>query len=169
MKTILLLRHGKSDWDAAYVGDHQRPLANRGQKAAARVGMYLSATDQLPERVVCSTSLRTSQTLEIAMEAGEWMDVEVEYDKTVYLASYEQMINCISALPDALDRVMFVGHEPTTSLLAGQLIGGAALRFPTAAVARIDLNIEHWKSCRSGIGTLVWHVIPKHLKKSFRK
>ena len=99
------------------------------------------------------------------MESGDWSAVDVLHDNTVYLASYEQMISNIQALPDEYESVMFVGHEPTTSLLAGQLIGGASIRFPTAAVARIDLNVAHWKSCRGGVGSLVWHIIPKLLKK----
>lgn len=168
MKTILLLRHGKSDWDANYVGDHQRPLSLRGEKAAAKVGRFLAKSSQVPELVLCSTALRTTQTLDYAMSAGEWENVSVVSDNTIYLASYEQLVSCIASVSDEIDRVMLVGHEPTTSLLAGQLIGGASIRFPTAAIARIDLNVEHWKSCRSGIGTLMWHVVPKMLKKGMK-
>ncbi len=168
MKTLLLLRHGKSDWDADYVGDHQRPLMKRGRKASSKVGRFLARTNQLPELVLCSTALRTRETLELAMDAGEWTDIEVNYDNTIYHAGYDQMIRSLAALPDAVDTVMVVGHEPTTSLLAGQLIGGASLNFPTAAVARIELNLEHWKNCRSGVGTLTWHIIPRHLSKGIK-
>ena len=168
MKTLILLRHGKSDWDADYVGDHHRPLAGRGQKAAIKVGRFLARTNQLPELVLCSTALRTRETLELAMDAGEWTDVDVKYDNTIYHAGFEQMLRCLAALPDEVERVMVVGHEPTTSLLAGQLIGGASLDFPTAAVARIDLNLDHWKNTRSGVGTLMWHIIPRHLKKAIK-
>ncbi|GMQ80838.1 MAG: histidine phosphatase family protein [Rhodothermia bacterium] len=168
MKTVILLRHGKSDWDADYVGDHRRPLAGRGQKASIKVGKFLARTNQLPGLVLCSTALRTRETLELAMDAGEWTDVDVKYDNTIYHAGYDQMLRCLAALPDEVDRVMVVGHEPTASLLAGQLIGGASLNFPTAAVARIDLNLEHWKSCRSGVGTLIWLISPRLLKKGIK-
>ena len=168
MKSILLLRHAKSDWDADYVGDHQRPLARRGQKASTRVGKFLARTDQIPELALCSTALRTRETLERAMDAGEWTDVDVRYDNTIYHAGYDQMLTCLRAIPDQFSLAMVVGHEPTTSLLAGQLVGGASIGFSTAAIARIDLNVDHWNSCRSGVGTLVWHVLPKHLKKAFK-
>ncbi len=168
MKTLLLLRHGKSDWEANYVGDHERPLARRGEKAASKVGRFLAGTSQVPELVICSTALRARQTLENAMDAGNWGSIDVVNDKTIYLASYEQLVSCVASIADEYERVMLVGHEPTTSILAGQLIGGASIRFPTAAIARIDLNIDHWKSCRSGIGTMIWHVIPAHLKKTIK-
>ena len=168
MKTLILLRHGKSDWDADYVGDHQRPLAKRGQKASIKVGRFLARTNEVPELVLCSTALRTQETLELAMDAGEWTDVDVKYDNTIYHAGYDQMLRSLAALPDDVERVMVVGHEPTTSLLAGQLIGGAFINFPTAGIVRIDLNLDHWKSCRSGVGTLIWHIIPRHLKKGIK-
>jgi len=54
VKTILLLRHGKSDWDVDYGGDHERPLNERGRSAAALVGRYLSSLEQVPDLVVTS-------------------------------------------------------------------------------------------------------------------
>ena len=168
MKSILLLRHAKSDWDADYVGDHQRPLAERGKKGSVKVGRFLARTEQVPELVLCSTALRTRETLERAMDAGEWTDVDVKYDNAIYHAGLDQMLSCLRTIPDHVNIAMIVGHEPTTSLLAGQLVGGASISFPTASIGRIDLNIEHWKSCRSGVGTLMWHVLPKHLKKAIK-
>jgi phosphohistidine phosphatase len=165
MKSLLLLRHGKSDWDADYVGDHERPVARKGRKAAAHVGAFLYKTDQVPELVLCSTALRTRQTLQIAVESGTWGPVDVEYDKTIYMAGYTQLVHRIAAIPDAVELAMLVGHEPTISLLAGQLIGEASVRFPTAAIARVDLNVRQWSQARAGIGSLMWHVIPKHLRK----
>lgn len=164
MKTVILLRHAKSDWDADYVGDHERPITRKGEKAAAKIGRFLAETGQVPELVLCSTALRTRQTLDAAMAAGNWPSVEVRHEKSIYLAGYEQLVSTLATAPDHFDTVMIVGHEPTTSLLAGQLIGGASLRFPTAAAARIDLNVDHWKNVRSGVGTLIWHIIPRNLK-----
>lgn len=164
MKSVLLLRHGKSNWDAGYVGDHERPLALRGQKSAARMGRFIARVGPVPDLVLCSTAVRTRQTLELAMEAGAWDGVDVTFDQTLYLATYDQMLGCITALSDQIDTVMLVGHEPTTSLFMGQLIGSASIRFPTTAVARIDLNVEHWSSCRTGVGSLEWFVTPRIVK-----
>ena len=164
MKTILILRHAKSDWDANYVGDHERPLSTRGQKFSSRMGRYIANVGPLPDLIICSTALRTRETLERVMHAGDFPPVDVRFDPILYMATYDQMMSCIAAVPDEMDTVMMVGHEPTTSLFAGQLIGSASIRFPTAALARIDLNVEHWSSCRTGVGTLAWFVTPKIIK-----
>ena len=42
MKRLLVFRHGKSDWDADYGVDFERPLALRGQKAARTMGRFLA-------------------------------------------------------------------------------------------------------------------------------
>ena len=48
MLSLILFRHGKSDWDAPYANDHERPLANRGKEAARCMGRLLSHTRQVP-------------------------------------------------------------------------------------------------------------------------
>ncbi|WP_424522101.1 SixA phosphatase family protein, partial [Rubrivirga sp.] len=56
MKTIILLRHGKSDWEADYDGDHQRPLAKRGQKGARKMGRFLTTARSVPDRALTSSA-----------------------------------------------------------------------------------------------------------------
>ena len=80
MKTLFLLRHGKSDWGHG-VADHERPLTRRGEDAARRIGRLLAGIGQVPERVVSSTAVRARQTAQLAAEAGSWSPaVELEGD-----------------------------------------------------------------------------------------
>ena len=70
MKTLILFRHGKSDWDSEEPSDHDRPLAKRGRKAAKAMGKFLALAGQVPDSAVTSSAVRARSTLEIAMEAG---------------------------------------------------------------------------------------------------
>ena len=72
MRSVVLFRHGKSDWDADYNVDHERPLAKRGIKAAKRMGKYLAELDEIPDIVITSTAVRAKTTVELAMKAGAW-------------------------------------------------------------------------------------------------
>ena len=72
MKSVLFLRHGKSDWDAPFDHDHERPLAKRGRKAARLVGQYLAHIDFVPDGIVSSTALRARDTVALASESGSW-------------------------------------------------------------------------------------------------
>lgn len=163
MKTILLLRHGKSNWDAQTQIDHDRPLAKRGRKAAALMGRYLTALAELPDLACSSTAVRARDTAQRAAEAGEW-PCQVTLTESLYHASPDQVLDVVRKTDGAVDRLLLAGHEPTWSRLTGRLIGAASLKFPTAAIARIDLSIDNWRDADYGKGTLVWLVTPKLLE-----
>jgi phosphohistidine phosphatase len=57
MRSLILFRHGKSDWDAPYGSDHERPLAHRGKEAAICMGRMLSQAGQAPDLAVSSSAL----------------------------------------------------------------------------------------------------------------
>ena len=162
MKTLLILRHGKSDWNADFRYDHERPLNKRGEKAARAVGRYLTATDQVPERVITSTAVRARDTLALALEAGGWTS-EVRETDALYEATLSDVLREVQAEPDEADRLLLVGHEPTWSSMVSELIGDARVRFPTAAIARIDLDVGRWADVQWGGGELVWLIPPKLL------
>ena len=61
-RTLLLLRHAKSDYPAG-VADHERPLAPRGKREAALAGDWLRANVPAVDAVLCSTATRTRETL----------------------------------------------------------------------------------------------------------
>ncbi|HET6279008.1 MAG TPA: histidine phosphatase family protein [Candidatus Polarisedimenticolia bacterium] len=164
MKTLLLLRHGKSSWDAQQQLDHDRPLAKRGRKAAALMGRYLTALDEAPEYACSSSAVRARDTAGRAAQAGGW-SCRIEISEHLYHASPDQVLEVVRKTDGGIARLLLAGHEPTWSLLTGRLIGSASVRFPTAAVARIDLSIENWREADFGRGTLVWLVTPKILER----
>lgn len=162
MKRLFLFRHGKSNWDAEYGADHDRPLAKRGQKAASLMGRYLATLDQVPDRIICSSAVRARETVQLAATAGKW-SCPITITEQLYDASPEQVLILIRRCRDSLNSILLAGHEPTWSLLAGRLVGNAKVKFPTGAMARIDLAVASWKETGFGKGTLVWLVSPKLL------
>lgn len=163
MKTLYLLRHAKSDWNSAGP-DHERMLAPRGMDAAQRIGRFLSELGEVPDRIVSSTAVRARETVRLAAEAGKWLP-ELELDRILYNSSAELMLEWLHGADDTTNSLLLVGHQPTWSLLAGGLIGGGDFRFPTAALARIDLNIDRWRDAEFGCGELVWFQLPRVLKR----
>ena len=162
MKTLLFLRHGKSDWDADFSTDHERPLAGRGRKAAATMGRFIAACGVLPDRIVTSTAERARTTVEIAMAEGGWT-APVRETRALYMASPADLLVQIRAEDDAASVLLLVGHEPTWGTMVSRLIGGGAVRYPTAAFARVDLGVARWQDVAFGHGELIWLVPPKAL------
>ncbi len=165
MKRIYLLRHGKSDWGAEYGSDHDRPLKERGVRAARVMGSFLAVTGQEPDLVVSSSAVRALTTARLAAETGGWTS-EVRAEPALYGAGRRQVLDEIRSLDDSLASVLLTGHQPTFSEVAGGLIGSAEIRFPTAALACIDVPVSRWQGVDFGLGTLIWLVTPKLLQRA---
>lgn len=163
-KKLYIFRHGKSDWEARFPSDHERPLATRGQNAAENMGKHLARIKQLPELVLCSSSTRTKETLSLAMDKGSWKS-EVQYCRELYLASVEEALELVQKQDDAFSKLMIVAHEPMCSSLIAELAMGANVKFPTASVARLSLRVEHWREVKANRGRLDWLLTPKVLFK----
>ena len=162
-KTIFLFRHGKSDWDAEYPTDHERPVAPRGRNAARMMGRFLRDSGQIPDLVIASSALRARSTAELAAQAGEWPGA-VQIEPGLYGAHASMALELFQAQAQGLESVMLVGHEPACSACVGLLSGRSNVPFPTAAMARIDFDVASWERIQAGSGRLIWLVTPKDLK-----
>jgi phosphohistidine phosphatase len=160
-RAVVLLRHGKSDWDADDGRDLARPLAERGRRSAAAVGRFIAAVGQVPDVVLCSPATRARQTADIASEAGGWTS-PVEICEDLYSGALADVIGLLQTQPADIGSVMLVGHEPTSSRLTADLIGGGRHRIPTAALARVGFDTDRWADVGSGRGRLEW-LVPSRL------
>ena len=163
MKTLLVMRHAKSDWGAASGGDHERVLARRGIKAARKVGRFLTDSGTTPDLVLSSTAVRALTTAELAAESGEW-GCEIITSRDLYASGPERVLDVVRETGNEVDRLLIAGHEPTWSTLVTWLIGGGRVRMPTAAVACLDLPHGDWIDLAPATCELRWLVTPKTLK-----
>jgi phosphohistidine phosphatase len=163
MKTLLVMRHAKSDWGAASGHDHDRALAPRGIKAARRMGRALRDSDMVPDLVISSTAVRARTTAELAAEAGGWK-CAIETSSDLYASEPLTVLEVVSATDESLDRLLIAGHEPTSSSLIGWLIGGGSVHMPTAAIACLEFENGGWSDLSAGSCDLRWLITPKMLK-----
>lgn len=163
MRTLLVMRHAKSDWGAPFDGDHDRPLASRGIKAARRMGRFLTDAVMVPDLILSSTAVRALTTAQLAKEAGAW-DCEIVASRDLYGSGPERVLGVIGGVDHGIERLLIAGHEPTWSTLVNWLIGGGGVRMPTAAVACLDLPHGHWTDLAPATCELRWLMTPKLLK-----
>lgn len=162
MPRLMLMRHGKSHWDGSWTTDHERPLAPRGSKAAARMGRFLTTTGRQPSTVISSTAERAAVTARLAAEKGRW-ECSIVLDARLYSGGPEVVLDVVRALKPTVDRAMIVGHNPTWAEMTSWLIGGGSLRFPTAAIACLDFG-GPWKDLQPGSADLLWFITPRLLE-----
>jgi phosphohistidine phosphatase len=155
MPTLIVLRHSKAATPLG-ASDIDRPLAGRGRKDAETAGNELRAANLTPDHVICSTALRTRQTL-----AGLGFDAPVEFEPRVYDNDAEEILALLRE-QDA-DTLLLVGHNPSMHQLVFGLTGGAEDRlptFPTSATAVIGFE-GAWSDLWPGAGSLVSFWTPR--------
>jgi phosphohistidine phosphatase len=168
VRTIILLRHGKSSWSDPTLSDVDRPLAPRGERASRRIAKYLRRKRIRPALVLCSPSLRTRQTLE-AIEPSLGKGCSVELVPELYAASERELLERLRALPESATSVMLIGHNPGLQQLALVLASRGADRakleqkFPTAALATLIVDSDSWAALRPGEAELINYVVPRQL------
>lgn len=168
MRTIILLRHGKSSWSDPTLADIDRPLAPRGERASRRMAKHLRRRRIRPALVLCSPSLRTRQTLEaIAPSLGKGCTVELVPE--LYAAAQADLLQRLQALPESTTSVMLIGHNPGLQQLALALASPSPDRakleqkFPTGALATLAFASGSWAALRPGGAELIDYVVPKQL------
>lgn len=142
MRTVLLMRHGKSSWDEQGVEDHDRPLTKRGKRQAKQMGQMLRTRDLLPDIVLSSTAKRARSTARRVIQASDYRG-EVIYSEHLYFQGLGPYLESLVSLPDEAQRALIIGHNPLLEELV-LLLSGEAVRLPTAAVACIDFPITSW-------------------------
>ncbi|MDV3124449.1 histidine phosphatase family protein [Mycobacterium sp. 21AC1] len=165
-RTLLLMRHAKSDYPDG-VADHDRPLAPRGIREAALAGDWIRAHAPTVDAVLCSTAVRTRQTLE---RTG--IDAPVEYAERIYDATPGTLIAEINGVEprfdQAPDTVLVIGHEPAMSAVALGLSDGAnadaaeriSLKFPTSSIVVLRTH-GPWDQLALGSAELVTFHVPR--------
>ena len=142
MLTLLLLRHAKAEPGSFSVADIDRRLATRGHGDAPRMGAWLAAHDLIPDYIVCSSSCRTRETLQLVEPAFDGK-VETVFEHAIYEATATRLLTVTRRTPTRARRLMLVGHNPGLEDLAKDLIGTAdhvaadrlETRYPTSGLA----------------------------------
>ena len=169
MKQLYLLRHAKSSREAHDGADFDRPLAKRGRLAARLVDAYCRGQGIAAGLVLCSPSRRTRETLEL-LPATVGRNTRVRFEPALYLAEAADLLAELRTAPDDEDSILLIGHNPGLQelglALAKQpqsLRKRLAEKFPTAALACLDADLDHWAELRPGACVLRCYVTPAEL------
>lgn len=154
MKTLLILRHAKSDWGTPDAADHDRPLNGRGKRDAPRMGQLLRDEQLVPDLMISSTAKRARKTARLLAEASGY-EGEIKLAETLYLAGPEAYLDVLRQTPEVCQSVMVIGHNPGLEELIEALTGETE-SLSTAALAQVRLPIAHWSELSEDIeGELV--------------
>jgi phosphohistidine phosphatase len=118
-RTLVLLRHAKAETPGEEP-DIERRLTARGESDADAAGSWLADEGLRPDLVICSPAVRTRKTWQgaavaLAQAEPEGAAPEVHYEPTLYAGGRTEVIDLLRAVPEDVQTVLVVGHNPTMS------------------------------------------------------
>ena len=178
MKYLTVIRHAKSSWDQPGLADHDRPLNERGRKAAPAMGRFLwtiyfggDGAEPLlpkPQCLLSSDALRALSTAQILREQFQMETEQLVISKNLYLAPEGVILGAVQKLDDHYGHVALIGHNPGLHDFVNRVLARAKVpRFPTCATALIALPIEFWALADWNEAQLVGFITPRLLEKRF--
>lgn len=142
MKQLFVLRHGKSNWDANYNTDFDRPLAPRGIKAASKMAEFIEANSLEPELIISSPANRAISTAQIVSE--HLGGIEIQPEPTIYGASSHELSRIVMSLSPDLAQVLLVGHNPGLEGLVEILSDCTYCELKTCSLAVLESESGEW-------------------------
>lgn len=163
MKTLVIIRHGKSSWDHPDLKDFHRPLKQRGVNNAFSVAQELQKLDVQPDLLVSSPAVRALDTAIIVATNYAYPLEKIKLDENIYEASTSSLFRVLTSIDDANDTVFLFGHNPGFTNLVNQLQEDFLDNLPTCGAVGIELPIDSWSAISTSKGNRLFTLIPKEL------
>lgn len=160
MKELILIRHAKSSWKDTSLDDFDRPLNKRGKENAPFMAKRLKEKGLNPDLIISSPSLRTKLTLEYFLKEFKYKK-DVVFENSIYEAPYENLLNVIKNVPNSVNQLFFIGHNPGLNDLSDFLLGEFYENIPTSGVLKIVFYTDSWKEISKNNSKLEFFEYPK--------
>ena len=158
MKTLILVRHAKSDWPEN-TDDFDRPLAESGLQDAVKMSNFLKNQNITIDKMVSSPALRALNTCEIFHNI---YPVDMETNRKLYNANENNFESVIYDLTDEVNSVAMFSHNNGISNFAN-MMSGDIFAFPTCGVAGFHVDCESWADFEGAKKKLLFFYEPKKI------
>ena len=164
-KLLILTRHAKSAWSTPASGDHDRPLNDRGRKAATALGQWLNEHGYRPDAVLSSDAARTRETWSLI--AQSLPQPETTFLPDLYLAPAQSMLDALRKHGSG-QTLLLLGHNPGIAGFAQMLARHPAAHdrfrdYPTGATTVMRFDEDNWKDIDWGKGDIIDFTIPREI------
>jgi len=141
------------------------------------MGTFMRKKGYVPATILCSTAVRTKQTVELLLPALR-ADPKIRYEERLYLGEWQTLLGVVQSASRSDTPLLVVGHNPGLEQLAIALAvqpedaserarrEKLERKFPTAALAVLDFDEPQWSAVTPGKGRLTDFVRPRDLSAS---
>ena len=161
-KTLLLIRHAKSDWGDLMLSDFERPLNHRGEINAPEMAKRLAKRELFPQQFISSPALRAITTAKYFAKELHINSADIIQEKDIYDALTNSLLEVVNNLDESSNFTALFGHNPGITGLVNYLSNQEISHLPTCGMALIKFPFDQWKMVSSGTGELVFFDFPKN-------
>ena len=163
MKTLILLRHAKSDWNNIYLSDHDRSLSKRGEKDISEVALRLLKTNISPKLLLSSTATRAISTSKIIIETLGLSPDILKTEPQLYLATPSDILSLIKKQESITSALIIIGHNPGLTNLSNELLPDLHLdNLPTTGIVAIHSTANTWCELSQATSSLLYYDCPEN-------
>ncbi len=162
MKTLIIVRHAKSDWTNPLQKDFDRTLNERGLMNAPMMGKRLASRKINVDLIVSSTAIRAAQTAELIANAIYYDTKKIKWLNKLYHASPATIESVIFELDDNISTAMIVCHNPGITNFVNSICGVVTDNMPTCGIAAFNIDTNYWHQFPTSKAALLFFDFPKN-------
>ncbi len=164
MKTLILIRHAKSDWNIAGQNDFDRPLNSRGKNDAPAMGKRLMYHKLVPQLILSSPAIRAGTTAQLIAKSINYPVANIQFDKGLYLCDAGYYDTAIFGVNNKIDTLAIVSHNNGLTDYVNSLNNFRTENVPTCGMVVFDIQTNRWEDFPSAAKQLRFFEFPKMFK-----
>jgi phosphohistidine phosphatase len=145
MKTLLLIRHAKSDWNTPSLSDFDRPLNERGKRDAPLMAQRLLDKKIKIDAFIASPAKRAKKTASVFAKEYKRDADEIIFKEELYGAPSTVFYDVTAEANDSFDSIAIFSHNPGITDFANSLTDTRIDNIPTCGIFAVKINTKHWK------------------------
>lgn len=160
-RKLFLVRHAQPHNDQQYKSDKVRELKPEGFLQAQALATYLNQSSYSIDLIIASDSVRTTTTATVIASTINYPTHQIKLAEKIYTGGLPDLLAIINEIPDAVQHLLLVGHNPTISELNNYLTGSLNSNMSTCELNLISMN-NGWDELTEGCGQIVVNFQPSY-------
>ena len=165
MKSLIVVRHAKSSWDAP-LRDFDRPLQQRGIQDAPLVSSSLSGVLPKTFVIISSPAKRAAETAVIFAQNISYPVESIQYREELYTFDERNLESEIRAISNDYDNVILFGHNEAITNFVNKFGDIFIDNVTTSGVVSLTFDSDDWGGISKGKTRKV--IFPRDIKNEFK-
>ncbi len=161
MKTLLIVRHAKTEQAGVGESDFDRKLTERGRKNALEIAEKILKRKTKIDGFVSSPAKRAMQTCKLFCEAMDVKKDKIIYEPSLYEAPAVHYTKAVEKLKNSFDTVAIFGHNGGITDYANTLCHDSFVdNMPTGSVFAVSADVKEWNQFGAATKTFLYFLRP---------